>query len=78
MAYFNYHAKIKSLIKSGDCIGVDLVYNYKNIKPAMVFYFKSHIPMPVRNYMWNEYMPLIKQFNIKLTNIDNLYIDELI
>ena len=76
MSYFNYHAKIKSLIKSGDCLGASLLYKYHNIKPAMVFYFKSHIPMPVRNYMWQDYFPLIKQYNLKLDNPDNLYYED--
>lgn len=76
MSYFNYHAKIKDLIKSGDCLSVSLLYKYKNIKPAMVFYFNSHKPMPVRDYRWNEYFTLIKLYNIKLDNPDNLYYEE--
>ena len=76
MSYFNYHAKVKSLIKGGDCIGVSLLYKYNHIKPAMVFYFKSHKPMPIRNYMWNDYFPLIKQYNLKLDNPDNIYYEE--
>jgi hypothetical protein len=73
MPYFNYHAKIKSLIKNGDCLCATLLYKYNNISPAMVFYFNSHRPMPVRDYRWNEYLELIKQYNIKLNNPDNLY-----
>ncbi|MBQ3502679.1 MAG: thermostable hemolysin delta-VPH [Clostridia bacterium] len=73
MTYFNYHAKLKNLIKSGNCIGVSLLYKYHTIKPAMVFYFNNHKPMPVRDYRWNEYFPLIKQYNIKLDNPDNLH-----
>ena len=73
MSYFNYHAKLKNLIKNGDCIGVSLLYKYQNIKPAMVFYFSNHKPMPVRNYRWDEYFPLIKEYNLKLSNPDNLY-----
>ncbi len=76
MTYFNYHAKLKSLIKSGDCLSVSLLYKYHNIKPAMVFYFKTHKPMPVRNYRWQEYFPLIKLYNLKLDNPDNLYYEE--
>ena len=73
MTYFNYHAKVKNLIKAGDCIEVSLMYKYHNIKPAMVLYFKSHKPMPIRSYRWNEYFPLIKDYNLKLYNLDNLY-----
>ena len=76
MTYFNYHAKLKGLIKNGDCISVSLLYRYNNIKPAMVFYFKSHKPMPVRDYRWQEYFTLIKLYNIKLDNPDNLYYDD--
>lgn len=76
MSYFNYHAKLKGLIKTGNCIGVSLLYKYNNIKPAMVFYFNNHIPMPVRYYMWDEYLPLIKQYNLKLSNPDNLYYEQ--
>ena len=66
--YFNYHHKVKSLIKNGHCLGVSLLYEYNKIKPAMVFYFSNHVPMPIREYRWAEYLPLIKQYNIKLDN----------
>ena len=76
MSYFNYHAKIKNLVKNGDCIGVSLLYKYNHIKPAMVFYFKSHNPMNVRDYRWDEYLHLISQYNLKLNNPDNLYYED--
>ena len=72
MPYFNYHAKIKHLIKNNYCLSVAIVKEYNRIKPAMVFYFKNNIPMPVRNYMWEEYRCLIKQYNIKVDNLDNI------
>ena len=72
MAYFNYHAKAKNLIKSGNCLSVNIFKEYHHIKPAMVFYFENSKPIPIRQYMWFEYLPLITQFNIKLNNPDNL------
>ena len=64
--YFNYHAKVKSLIKSGELIKFEFVENYNGIKPAMVLYFKNHSPMPIREYRFEEYLKFIKDFsNIK-------------
>lgn len=76
MTYFNYHAKLKTLIKCGDCIGVSILYKYNKIKPAMVFYFKTRKPMPVRDYRWQEYFPLINLYNLKLDNPDDVYYDK--
>lgn len=76
MSYFNYHAKVKSLIKNGACIGASLLYKHNNIKPAMVFYFNNHKPMPIRDYRWDEYFPLIKEYKIKLNNPDNIYYED--
>lgn len=78
MPYFNYHAKVKSLIKSGECLCASLLNKYNHIKPAMVFYFKNHKPMPIRDYMWNEYLRLIKQYNIQLDNPDNIDFETII
>lgn len=74
MPYFNYHAKIRNLIKSNECLLVALLDEYNKIKPAMVFYFKNHIPMPVRYYMWDEYFSLIKEYKIKLVDENNVEI----
>lgn len=76
MSYFNYHAKIRKLIKQGDCIAASLVYKYHKISPAMIFYFKSNPPMPVRDYRWQEYFPLIKQYSIPVSNLDNIYYED--
>lgn len=72
LSYFNYHAKIRNLIKSGDCIGASLVQRHNQISPALVFYFKSHKPMPVRDYRFEEYSSLIKQYGLTLHNEHNL------
>ncbi|MBQ7881051.1 MAG: thermostable hemolysin delta-VPH [Clostridia bacterium] len=75
MSYFNYHAKVKNLIKNNHCLGASILYKYNNIKPAMVFYFDNHIPMPIRSYMWDNYLQLIKKYNIPLNNPDNIPLD---
>ncbi len=72
MTYFNYHAKAKNLINSGHCIGISVFKNYRNIKPAMVFYFDNNRPIPIREYRWGEYLPLIKDLNYPINNPDNL------
>lgn len=59
--YFNYHAKVKSLIKSGELEYVEIMHDYRGIKPAMVLYFSSHKPMPIRQEHWEEYYKLIQQ-----------------
>jgi len=72
MTYFNYHAKAKRLIKENYCISCSIFSNYKNIKPAMVLYFSNYKPMPIRDYMWNEYLPLLKEKNINILNNENI------
>ena len=76
MTYFNYHAKAKHLINSGHCMSVSVFNNYHNIKPAMVFYFDNNIPMPIRDYMWKEYLPLIKQQNLTILNPNNIELEQ--
>lgn len=66
MGYYNYHAQCKKLIKSNHLLGVTLMQEYKHIKPAMVFYFDNHKPMPIREYRWREYLDLLNQLNIKI------------
>ena len=72
MTYFNYHAKAKNLIKSNHLLSVTIFSEYHHIKPAMVLYFDNSKPIPIREYRWNEYMPLIKAKKIKILNPDNL------
>ncbi|MGL4675710.1 MAG: thermostable hemolysin delta-VPH [Wohlfahrtiimonas sp.] len=59
MSYFNYHAKAKNLIANGDLVKYEFVDNWNGIKPALVLYFKNDKPMPIRDYRWNEYFPLL-------------------
>jgi len=68
MPYFNYHAKVRSLINSNECLGVSIIDKHNKISPAMVFYFKNHKPMPIRQYKWKDYFPLIETHSIPLSN----------
>ena len=76
MTYFNYHAKAKRLILNKHLLSVSFFQNYHNIKPAMVLYFDNSRPIPIREYMWQEYFALIKQENVKFNNPDNLDLTE--
>lgn len=67
MSYFNYHAKAKNLIKNGHCIAVSFFEEYHHIKPAMVLYFDNNSPIPIREYMWNDYLPLIRENGIAIS-----------
>ena len=64
MAYFNSHAKARSLIKAGHCVKAEIVAKYKDISPALVLYFDNYMPMPIRVYKFDEYLKLLKQSNI--------------
>ena len=66
MAYFNYHAKAKNLIKNNFCFAATIFQNYRNIKPALVLYFINNRPIPIRQYMWQEYFNLLSDFNINI------------
>lgn len=66
MVYFNYHAKAKALIKNENCFAATIFENYHNIKPALVLYFNNNQPLPIREYMWEEYSQLLKQHNISI------------
>lgn len=72
MSYFNYHAKAKKLIENGNCIGATIFSNYHNIRPALVLYFENNTPIPIREYMWNNYFPVLKNQNITINNPENL------
>ena len=75
MTYYNFHAIAKRLIKEGHCLIASIFSSYHNIRPALVFYFDNHKPMPIREYMWKDYLPLIKEHNITLENKDEIQID---
>lgn len=58
MSYFNYHAKAKKLISEGHLINYEIVDSWNKISPALVLYFDNNRPMPIREYMWDEYFKL--------------------
>ena len=62
--YYSYHGMAKKLIRSGDLVGYEVVERYHNIAPALVLYFASHPPMPIRQYRWQEYFDLIKAMKL--------------
>ena len=72
MSYFNYHAKAKNLIKNGQCFAVTIFKEYHHIRPALVLYFYSNKPIPIREYMWKEYLPLIQEYNLIISNPNNI------
>ena len=63
--YFNYHAKVKRLIKEKKAIGYEFLENYHNISPCLLIYFKDERPMPIRDSHFDEYMKLLKEYEIK-------------
>ena len=76
MSYFNYHAKAKRLIAAGHCISASIFSSYHNIRPALVLYFENNIPIPIRDYMWKDYLPIIQENGIILNNPENLSLNE--
>lgn len=64
MGYFNYHAKIRKLIKEGQVTKYEFVSDWNGIKPALVIYFKNEKPMPIREYRWQEYIDLLENQEI--------------
>lgn len=70
--YYNYHARAKNLIKSNHCIGASVFSRYHHIYPALVLYFDNHRPIPIREYMWKEYIDLLFKYDISIQNEDNI------
>ena len=68
MAYYNYHAIAKNLLKNGHCIAVTKFNRYRHISPALVLYFDNHRPIPIREYMWQDYLPVIENLGLKIIN----------
>ena len=62
MAYYNYHAVAKKLIKDGKLTAYSFVERYRGISPALLLYFDdlNHPIMPIREARWEEYLPLLK------------------
>jgi len=72
MAYYNYHAMAKNLIKNGNCFSATIFSSYHHIRPALVLYFNNHKPIPIRQYRWQEYLPLLSLFDITINNPENI------
>ncbi len=75
MTYYNYHAIAKTLISSGHCIAVSIFARFRHINPALVLYFDNHRPIPIRQYRWHEYLPILSNLNIEINNVDNIPTD---
>ncbi|MBE7076301.1 MAG: thermostable hemolysin delta-VPH [Clostridiales bacterium] len=75
MAYFNYHAKAKNLIKAGHCFSASLMEEYHHIRPALVLYFDNCRPIPIREYMWSDYLPLLNELKVNIINECNIPIN---
>ena len=68
--YFNYHAKVKRLILEGRLTGYEFLDEYNGISPALLLYFDGARPMPIRDYMWEEYLPMLEKFDENSENIN--------
>ena len=61
--YFNYHAQAKKLIQQNHLVEYQIVENWNGISPALILFFDNHKPMPIRQKRWEEYLPLLNNFN---------------
>ncbi|MBQ7308378.1 MAG: thermostable hemolysin delta-VPH [Clostridia bacterium] len=69
--YYNYHSKIKQLIKNGHFLSFEFFEKWNKVNNCYVLFFDNHKPMPVRDYRWQEYLEFFKENNIELfKNID--------
>jgi hypothetical protein len=59
--YYNYHATAKKLIADGHLVDYTFLDKYHKISPCLLLVFDNHAPMPIREYRWGEYMPLIRK-----------------
>ena len=61
MPYYNYHATAKRLISGGKLTGYYFTERHGKISPALVLLFDDirHPIMPIREYRWEEYLPLL-------------------
>ena len=61
MGYFNYHARAKRLISEGKLKGYYFTDKYRSVSPALVLLFDDarHPVMPIREYRFCEYLPLL-------------------
>ena len=60
MGYFSYHNKVMSKIKNGELIRFEFVEEYHGISPCLVLYFSDGKVFPIRDYMFDDYIKLLK------------------
>ena len=65
MGYFSYHKKVQSKIKNGELKTFEFVDEYNGISPCLILYFLDGTKFPVRDYMFDEYIKLLGNFEIK-------------
>ena len=63
--YFNYHARVKRLIKEGRAIGYEFLDSYHNISPCLLILFKDEKAMPIRVDRFDEYLKLLREYDVK-------------
>ena len=68
MSYYNYHGVAKKLIACGHCTHAIIKRKHNSISPALVLYFDNHKPMPIREKCFNEYLTLLKYFDVVVMN----------
>ena len=61
MAYFDYHAVARRLIRTGKIKKKEYVGVWNDISPALVLFFDNHIPMPIRKERWGEYEAILTE-----------------
>jgi len=61
MSYYSYHGIAKKLIKENKLLAYYFTDNHNNISPALVLIFNDsrHHVIPIRQYRWVEYLPLL-------------------
>lgn len=64
--YYNYHAQVRRKILEGKLVGYKFVDEYNGISPALVLYFSDGKAMPIRDYMWEDYLPILIELDNKI------------
>lgn len=59
--YYSYHGMATKLVKEGKLLHYEIVDKWNSISPALVLFFSSHSPMPIRKEKWSEYLYLIEK-----------------
>jgi len=61
MSYFNYHAKIKKLLRENKLLFYEIVDEYHGIKPALLLHFSNGEIYPIREHKFNEYLEILSK-----------------